>query len=315
VDLTTTLGGTTLSNPVMTASGCGGNGPELARFCDLGELGAFVTPSVTRDGSGGRPLPRMVETPSGLLHAAGLPGAGVEAFLDRDLPWLLDRGVATIVSIAGATLGEFAELARHVGGVTGISGIEVNLASVEPAAGALRADLARGFARDPVQAARAVSVVRRDTATQIPVLAKLWPGISSIVEMAGAVIQSGADAIVLPGSLPGLVVDLSNLGPRLGGGAGVLSGPAVLPVGLHAVWEVRRSFPDATIVGAGGIRTGADALAYLAAGADAVQVGSALLFDPSAASRVSAELTEELARRGLSSLADVVAVAHTGGVT
>ena len=161
------------------------------------------------------------------------------------------------MSIAGATLGEYAELARRVGNTPGIAGIEVNLAAVEPAAGGLKADLARGFARDPMQAARVVAVVRRETAAGVPVFAKLWPGVAGLVDMASAVSQAGASGVVLPGSLPGLALDPRTLRPQLGGGTGELSGPAIRSVGLYAVWEVRRALPDACIIGAGGIRSGA----------------------------------------------------------
>lgn len=315
MDLSVAIGDRTLRSPVMTASGCGGDGRALARFGDLTALGAFVTASVTRDGSGGRPLPRLVETPSGVLTGTGLPGAGLTAFLADELPWLLRAQVPTIVSIAGATLGEYAELATAIGAVPDILGIEVNLSASEPAAGALRADLARGFARDPVQASRAIAVVRRDTPSEIPVLAKLWPGISAIAEMAAACVQSGADAVVLPGSLPGLAIDPRTLRPMLGGGSGVLSGPAVLPVGLQAVWEVRRSVPEACIIGAGGIRSAADVLAYLAVGADAVQIGTALLMDPATPGRVVADLERELTERGIDDVRDVAQAVRSGGVT
>ncbi len=311
VDLTTMLAGAVLASPVMTASGCAGSGRELSQFCDLAELGAFVTPSVTRDGSGGRPLPRFVETPSALLSAVGLPGAGIDAFLAIDLPWLLRSDARPIVSIAGATLGEYAELARRVGNTPGIAGIEVNLAAVEPAAGGLKADLARGFARDPMQAARVVAVVRRETAAGVPVFAKLWPGVAGLVDMASAVSQAGASGVVLPGSLPGLALDPRTLRPTLGGGTGELSGPAIRSVGLYAVWEVRRALPGVCIIGAGGIRSGADVLEYIAAGADAVQVGSATFVDPGTPARVTAELRGELAVRGLQSPRQAFAVAHS----
>lgn len=287
VDLTTLLAGVQLASPVILASGCGGDGRELSRLCDLSELGAFVTPSVTRDGGPGARLPRMVEVPGGVLSAVGLPGHGIDAFLATDLPWLLRHDLRPIVSVAAATLGEYAELARRVGNTPGIAAIEVNLA--------------HGYVSDSVQAARAVAVVRRDTAAGVPVLAKLWPGAAPLVELAAAVVEAGADAVVLPGSLPGLVLDRVTLRPQLGAVVGEVSGPAMRAVGLHATWEVRRALPDICLVGVGGVTSGADVLAYLAAGADAVQLGSVALFDPTAPSRVVDELRQALAAHGYDS--------------
>lgn len=296
VDLTTMLAGVLLSSPVMVASGCGGTGRELGQFCDLRDLGAFVTPSVTRDSGPGAPLPRTVETPSGLLSAVGLPSNGIDAFLATDLPWLLRHDIRPVVSVAGATLGEYAELARRVGNTPGIAGIEVNFA--------------RGYTHDPVQAARAVAVMRRDTAAGVPVFAKLWPAASPLADLAASVLQAGADAVVLPGSLPGLALDPATLRPRLGSAVGQLSGPAVLAAGLLAVWEVRRALPDACLIGGGGIGSGADVLAYLAAGADAVQVGTAVLADPSAPARVVGELRQTLAAHGFESPRQARDAAH-----
>jgi dihydroorotate dehydrogenase (NAD+) catalytic subunit len=296
VDLTTMLAGVLFTSPVMVASGCGGRGRDLSRFCDLSEVGAFVTPSVTREGSAGAPLPRTVETPSGLLSAVGLPGRGIDGFLATDLPWLLRHDIRPVVSVAGSTLGEYAELARRVGNTPGIAGIEVNLS--------------QGYARDAVHASRAVSVMRRDTATGVPVFAKLWPGAAPLVEMATSVLDAGADAVVLPGSLPGLALDRLTLRPRLGAVVGELSGGAIRSVGLFAVWEVRRALPDACLIGVGGVRNGADVLDYLAVGADAVQVGSAVFTDPSTPVRVVNELRRALASHGFENPRQARDVAH-----
>jgi dihydroorotate dehydrogenase (NAD+) catalytic subunit len=301
VDLTTMLADVLLTSPVMVASGCGGSGRELRQFCDLSEVGAFVTRSVTREGSAGAPLPRTVETPSGLLSAVGVPGPGIDGFLATDLPWLLRHDIRAVVSVAGTTLGEYAELARRVGNTPGIAGIEVNLS--------------QGYARDPVHASRAVSVIRRDTASGVPVFAKLWPGVAPVTEMASAVLDAGADAVVLTGSLPGLALDRTTLRPRLGAVVGELSGSAVRSVGLFAVWEVRRALPDACIIGVGGIGTGADALDYLAAGADAVQVGSAVFTDPSTPVRVVRELRQALASHGFQNPRQARDVAHVQPTT
>jgi dihydroorotate dehydrogenase (NAD+) catalytic subunit len=296
VDLTTMLADVLFSSPVLVASGCGGNGRELSRFTDLREVGALVTPSVTRDGGPGAPLPRTVETPSGVLHAVGLPGTGIDAFLAADLPWLLRHDIRPIVSVAGTTLGEYAELARRVGNTPGIAGIEVNLALAYPG--------------DPVGAGRAVSVMRRDTAAGVPVFAKLWPGAAPLADLAASVLQAGADAVVLPGSVPGLALHPVTLRPRLGAVVGELSGPAVRSAGLFAVWEVRRALPDACLIAAGGVRTGTDVLDYLAVGADAVQVGSSVLSDPSTPGRVVGELRQALADHGFENPRRARDVAH-----
>lgn len=296
VDLTTRLGDMVLASPVLVASGCGGDGRALVQQVDLASIGAFVTPSVTRDPNPGMPRPRSREVPSGIVTANGMPNPGIDGFLATQLPWLLQQRIRPIVSIAGATLGEFAELARRVGNSPGVAGIEVNLSL--------------GYARDPVLGARAVGVVRRETPPGVPVLAKLWAGVSAITDLAAAVVQAGADAVVLTGSRPGLVLDPRTLRPALGGVEGELSGPAVRAAGLYAVWEVRQQLADACIVGSGGIGSGAEALEYLAVGADAVQIGSVLLSDPGLAQRVVPDLRDAMAAHGLRSVREATGVAR-----
>ena len=304
VDLTTVLADVHLDNPVMTASGCAGAGRELQQFFDVRDLGAVVTKSIMRDPRSGRATPRMAETPSGMLNSIGLQGPGIDSFLARDLPWLLQQDARPIVSIAGSSLAEYAELARRVGHTHGVAAIEVNIScpNVEN----------RGlvFACDPVQAARVISVVRRDTPRGVPVLAKLSPDVTSIVEIAESVVEAGADGLVLINTLLGLRVDLDSMRPQLGGVTGGLSGPAIRPVAVRAVWQVAAAMPGVPIVGVGGVRTGADALEFLAAGASAVQVGTAIFNDPTAPIRVVRELREELARRGIGKVGEAIALAH-----
>lgn len=304
VDLTTVLADAHLDNPVMTASGCAAAGQELHQFFDVSELGAVVTKSVMRDPRSGRPTPRMAETPSGMLNSIGLQGPGITAFLARDLPWLLQHDARPIVSIAGSSLGEYAELARRVGNTPGVAALEVNIScpNVEN----------RGsvFACDPFQAARAVAAVRRDTPRGVPVFAKLSPDVTSIVEVAEAVMEAGADGLVLINTLLGMHIDLTTLRPLLGGGTGGLSGPAIRPVAVRAVWQVAAALPGVPIIGVGGIRTGADALEFLLAGASAVQVGTVIFNDPSAPRRVIDELRAELAVRGFAKASDAVGFAH-----
>jgi dihydroorotate dehydrogenase (NAD+) catalytic subunit len=291
VDLTGTLGGLALANPVMTASGCAGTGRELSRFTDLAGLGAFVTRTITLDPCAGHPGPRVVETPSGLLWSVGRQNPGLQGFLATELPWLAQRKVRTIVSVAATTLGEYGELARRLGNSPGVSGVEVELLGVEP-----------------FQAGKVAHVVRRDLPRGVPVLAKL--GGDAVLDNARAVSENGADAVVLVPGYPGMAIDRASLRPVLGVGPGTLSGPAVHALALRCVWDVHAALPGLPVVGAGGVRTGFDALAMLLAGASAVQLGSVLLHDPSAPARIVAELHAELAERGITGVPEVVGQAH-----
>jgi dihydroorotate dehydrogenase (NAD+) catalytic subunit len=304
VDLTTDLAGLTLPNPVMTASGCAAAGRELDQFFDVAELGAVVTKSIMREPRSGRPTPRMAETPSGMLNSIGLQGPGIDAFLAHDLPWLVRRRARPVVSIAGSTVGEYVELARRIGASDGVAAIEVNIScpNVEN----------RGlvFACDPAQAATVTEAVRREVSRDIPVFAKLSPDVTDIVGIAESVMTVGATGLSMINTLLGIAIDPETLRPVLGGVTGGLSGPAIRPVAVRCVWQVHAAMPDVPIIGVGGIRTGADALEFLLAGATAVQVGTVTFHDPSAPIRVVAELADELARRGFGKTAEVVGLAH-----
>jgi len=304
VDLSTSLVGITLPNPVMTASGCAGTGKELDAFFDVAEVGAIVSGSITLDSRAGWPTPRMVETPSGMLNAIGLQGPGIDGFLATELPWLVQRKARAIVSIAGSSLGEYAELARRVGNSPGVTAVEVNIScpNVE--------DRGLVFGCDPYQASKVINVVRRDVPRGIPVLAKLTPDVTSIVDVAEAVVNAGADGLVMMNTTLGMAIDPVTLRPTLGGTTGGLSGPAIHPVAVRCVWEVHAAMPEVPIVGVGGVRTGFDALELLLAGAVAVQVGTVIFHDPSAPVRVVGELRDELAQRNIASVADVIGLAH-----
>ncbi|GAA3975874.1 dihydroorotate dehydrogenase [Actinomadura viridis] len=300
----TRLGGLELPNPLLTASGCGGTGRELAQFFDLNRLGAFVTTSVTARPRAGRPTPRMAETPSGLLTAMGLPGPGIEGFVERDLPWLAEQGVRTIVSVAGNSVEEFGELARRLRGVPGIAAIEVNVAcpNVE--------DRGRMFAWHPGAAAAVVRAVRTHARPGVPVLAKLAPDVTDIVTIALACVDAGADGLTLINTIEGLAIDTGTLRPALTGVSGGLSGPALRPVALRCVYQVHAALPGTPIVGVGGVASGLDALEFLLAGASAVAVGTTLFHDPTAVPRILRELEEALTARRIARVADVVGLAH-----
>lgn len=302
-DLATDLAGLALPTPVMTAAGCGGSGRELARLCDLAGLGAFVTRTVTLDARPGRPMPRVAGTRSGVLHAVGEQNPGMLGFLATELPWLAQQRVRTVVSVAGSTLGEVAELARRVGEAPGVSAVEVDLSAAN------RERDGRLFGADPYSAGKILAVVHREVPRGVPLLAKLLPE-SPVVDVATAAVEHGADALVLAHGYPARAVDRDTWSPALSAGSGRLSGPAVHPLAVEQVWRVHAALPAVPLVGVGGIRTGFDALEMLLAGATAVQVGSALLQDPSAAARITAELGDELARKGVTRVADVVGAAH-----
>ena len=263
-------------NPVLVAAGCGGTGRELAPYVDPARLGAFVTRSITIAARAGNPAPRVVETPSGLVNAVGLPNPGIEAFLADELPWLVERGTTVVVSIAGRSLGEYAELARRLGRASGVAAVEVNV-SAPAADGSAVFDV-----REPFHAGGAVAAVRRELPRDVSVLAKLRSDLVRVVEAARTVLDAGAAAVVVGNALPAGMPD---------GRPGGLSGPAIRPLALRCVAEVRAELPDAEIIGGGGIASAADAREFLAAGAIAVQVGTALLHDPTTVARMIDDLS------------------------
>src|SRR6476661_5355817 len=304
VDLRTRLGDTELPNPVLTASGCAGSGRELAQFFDVSKIGAVVTKSVQLAPRARRPSPRMAETPSGMLNSIGLQGPGIDAFLQRDLPWLLSRGARAVVSIAGSTVGEYAELATRLSAAAGVTAVEVNISCPNVA------ERGQVFACDPSAAAAVIDAVRARTRYDVPVFAKLSPDVTDIVTVARSCVAAGADGLSMINTLLGMAIDPVTLRPVLAGQTGGLSGPAIRPVAVRCIWQVRAALPDVPICGMGGIRTGLDALEFVLAGASTVALGTVLFNDPSAPTRVQRELQVALADRGFDRLSDAVGYAH-----
>ena len=303
-DLRTRIGHLDLPSPILTASGCAGSGRELAQFTDVARIGAVITKSVTLEPKAGNPSPRMAETPSGLLSSVGLQGPGLDGFLQRDLPWLLSRGARAFVSVAGHTPREYGEIASRLSDSAGVTALEVNLGCPDAATAG------RPFALDPAAAGAVVASVRGSARYDIPVFAKLSPEVTDIVTIARACVAAGADGLSMINTLPGMAIDPVTFRPALAGLAGGLSGPAIRPVAVRCVWQVRAAFPAVPIIGTGGVRTGRDALELLLAGASMIAVGTEIMHDPSACSRVLKELEEEVAALGADRAADVTGQAH-----
>ncbi|MEI6867040.1 MAG: dihydroorotate dehydrogenase [Actinomycetes bacterium] len=305
-NFSTSLVGAIFPNPVFTASGCAGSGKELIQFFPLTELGAVVTKSIMLKPRSGRATPRMAETPSGMLNSIGLQGPGITAFLEDDIPWLKSKGARIIVSIAGETVADYAELARLLNGVSGLSAVEVNIScpNVE----------SRGqvFSCNPVTAHAAITAVKKNLDPSLPIIAKLSPDVTDIADIAEVVVQAGADGVALINTLLGMVIDTNSMKPKLAGKTGGLSGPAIRPVAVRAIYQVRARIPGISILGMGGVANGRDAFEMILAGASAISVGTATFGNPLATMKIKSELQELLIERGFDSVVSAVGYAHRG---
>ena len=304
IDLSTTLGNAWFPSPLFTASGCASSGKELAQFIDLREIGAVVTKSVMSKPRHGRATPRMAETPSGMINSIGLQGPGIDQFLAHDLPWLVSQKARVIVSIAGETVEEYATLARKVRSAPGISALEVNIScpNVEN----------RGlvFACDPDASRRVIDGVRKTLGGELPIIAKLSPDVTDLVSIAKGVVDAGADGLALINTVLSMVINLDTMRPHLGGKTGGLSGPAIRPIAVRAIYQVHEALPAVPILGMGGVASGRDALELILAGAKGVSVGTASFGDPAAIITIQNELKELLKARGFTSVAEAVGYAH-----
>jgi len=305
VNLETKLGALVLPSPVLTASGCAASGKELSQFVDLTTIGAVVTKSIMMSPRSGRATPRMAETPSGMLNSIGLQGPGIDDFLEHDIPWLASKGVRTMVSIAGNDVEEFGRLAARVKRAgDSVVALEVNISCPNVANRGLV------FACQPDSASEVISIVRRNVGGAFPIFAKLSPDVTDIVEIAKACVDAGATGLSLINTLLGMVINTETLKPALAGVTGGLSGPAIRPVAVRAVWQVHAALPHVPLIGMGGILTGEDAFEFILAGASAIAIGTANFHDPSALTRVQKELSVLLAERGFSALQDAIGFAH-----
>jgi dihydroorotate dehydrogenase (NAD+) catalytic subunit len=300
IDFSTTIGNTWFPAPTFTASGCASSGRELAQFFPLREMGGVVTKSVMTKVRPGRPTPRMAETPSGMLNSIGLQGPGIDAFLAKDIPYLTEQKARIIVSIAGETVEEYSTLARKLRSVSGISAIEVNIScpNVEN----------RGlvFACDPDASRRVIDGVRRTIGGELPIIAKLSPDVT----IARGVVDAGADGLALINTVLGMVINIDTMRPHLGGKTGGLSGPAIRPIAVRAVYQVHAALPNIPILGMGGVASGRDAFEMILAGASGVSIGTASFGNPMAIMTIQNELKQLLIDKGFTSLKQAIGYAH-----
>jgi dihydroorotate dehydrogenase (NAD+) catalytic subunit len=306
LDFSTKIGSKRFSNPIFTASGCASSGQELSQFFSLTEIGAIVTKSIMTKARTGRATPRMAETPSGMLNSIGLQGPGIDAFLENDIPWLVANSAKIIVSIAGETVDEYGVLARRLRAVPGISAVEVNIScpNVE--------NRGQVFACHPDTATAVIESVRRNIGGELPIVAKLSPDVTNIVEIAQSVINAGVDGLALINTLLGMVIDTNTMKPKLAGKTGGLSGPAIRPVAVRAIYQVHQAFPNTPIVGMGGVASGRDAFELVLAGASAVSIGTATFGNPTAVLQIRDQLSELLLEKGITDFRDAIGFAHRG---
>ncbi len=296
VDLSVRLQRLTLPNPILVASGTFGYAREMQAFVDFRQLGGIIPKTVTPLPRPGNPPPRTVETASGLLNSIGLDNDGLEAFVEKHLPALLQLGAPILVNIAGKTTDDFATMATRLAGFPEIAGLELNISCPNVTGGV-------DFGTNPKMTAEVIRAVR--SVAPFPVVAKLTPNVTSVVEIAQAAAEAGADAVSLVNTFQGLAVNWRKREPILGNGMGGLSGPAIKPLALRIVWQVAQKV-SIPIIGVGGIQTIDDVLEFLVCGATAVQIGTANFYNPAKPVQLVEELAAALSAEGCQSVADIV---------
>jgi dihydroorotate dehydrogenase (NAD+) catalytic subunit len=301
-DLFVTLGRLTLRNPVLTASGTFGYAKEMAPFIDFSRLGGVIPKTVTKAPRAGNEPPRTVETASGMLNAIGLDNDGLEHFIGHHLPYLRTLATSVIGNIAGKTEDEFVEMAARVHKAgEGLAGLELNLSCPNVSGGL-------DFATDPELTQRIVRRCR-DVCPNIPLIAKLTPNVTDIAAIAKAAADGGADAVSAVNTFVGMAVDWRRRKPILGNVTGGLSGPAIKPLALRAVYRIAR-LRAVPVIGVGGIATLDDAMEFLVVGASAVQIGTANFYDPTASVRIAEGLPEAVKSLGADSVREIIGTLH-----
>lgn len=302
MDLCTAVGSVALRAPVMTASGTAGHGAEFANYLDPASLGAVVVKSMKADEWAGNPAPRVHPTASGMINSVGLQGKGVPHWLEHDLPDLLATGATVVASIWGSSVDDYARAAAALAEAPeGVVAVEVNVSCPN------LEDRGSMFAHSRTATAE---VIEASTVAGRPMWAKLSPNAADLPEIAEAAYGAGAEAVVLTNTLLGMVIDTESRRPVLGAKKGGLSGAAMHPVAVRAVFDVHEALPELPIVGVGGTSSGTDVVEFLLAGASAVEVGTATFADPRAPRRILGEFEQWCQRHGVESVAELIGGAH-----
>ena len=291
------LAGIQMKNPVMVASGTFGYGEEYSQFIDLKELGAIVTKSITLLPRAGNPPPRVIETPAGMLNAIGLQNVGLERFISEKMPLLREVGVPVIASISGRDVREYVKLAARLSETDGIAGFELNISCPNVSQGGMMFGAKPQVTHDLVKAVR--------VATELPLIAKLSPNVTDIVEIASAAEEAGADALSLINTLLGMAIDIHTRQPRLANTTGGLSGPAIRPVAVRMVWQVAAAV-KLPVIGMGGIMTAEDALEFIIAGARAIAVGTGNFVNPLACVDIISGIKDFMIQNNIGDVSDLV---------
>ncbi len=303
VDLTVRLGRLALKNPIATASGTFGYGLEFAGFVDLAALGAISVKGLSLRPCLGNPPPRICETDAGMLNAIGLQNVGVEEFLSEKLPKLHAAGATVIANVWGDTEEEYRAVVERIGDDPRVAAVELNVSCPNVVKGGMV------FGNDPPALHALVAAVR--PATRLPLVVKLSPNVTDVVAAAKAAVDGGADVLSLINTLVGLSIDVETREPKIGFTTGGLSGPAIRPVAVRMVWEVRRALPHVPIFGIGGVETVEHVVEFLIAGANAVQVGTASFRDPGVSGHLVRDLARWCERRGIERVADLTGTLKT----
>lgn len=303
IDLSVRLGKLELAYPTLMGSGCYGSGEEFAPFADLSRIGGVVLKSVTREPRLGNPTPRLVNTPAGMLNAIGLQNPGIDWYLEREVAKFAQRPCAVIGSVAGFSVDDYAYTTQRLAARPEIHAIELNISCPNVASEG------ETFACDPALTSRVVRAVR--STTDKTLIVKLSPNVTDITAVASEAQTAGADALAVINTVRGMAIDVERWKPRLGNVTGGLSGPAIRPIAVLAVYEVARAV-TIPIVGQGGIESVTDALEFFLAGASAISIGTANFTDPRIPERVAEGLAAYLSSRGLQSIGQIVGAANVG---